>query len=94
MKKVNSTVESFLSKRSVLIEAMYGLTPWDKQVVAGIALAEWERFSVERMESDGIVKSFTFDFYFESDGIGFECLESGRKFELDIENGDDIEVQE
>ena len=94
MKKLNTTVEAFLSKRSVLIEAMYGLTPLVKQVVAGVALAEWERFSVGKMESDGIVKSFTFDFYDENDGIGFECLQSGRKFELDIENGDDIEVQE
>ena len=91
-KELNEAVENFLKKRSVVNEAVFAMDSWEKQMIANMVAQEWERYTVIDMEQRGIVKKFNFDMYDEADGLGFECLSSGRVFELDPENGDDVEV--
>lgn len=97
-KELSKEVEAFLSKRSKAFSAINNYSvcaeSLDRSAAMLCIFLEWEYFTVQKLEESGIIKEFRFDLYDKNDGIGFECLQSGRRFEIDHENGDDIEVQE
>ena len=95
-KELSKEVEVFLSKRSKALSAINnypaGAESLDRSAAMLSVLLEWEYLSICKLEEIGVVKQFRFDLYDEGDGVGFECMQSGRRFEIDHENGDDIEV--
>lgn len=96
--ELSKEVKAFLKKRSEALSAINNYPAdaesLDRSAAMLSVLLEWEYLSVCRLEEAGAVKQFNFDLYDKNDGLGFECLQSGRRFEIDHENGDDIELTE